>query len=645
MFVSVKYQHMGKRAKIIALMACLLLSVGAVAQSRLERKGSKAYQSQQYVNALRYYKKIKKKSARVNLQLAGCYFHLKKYDLAQRIYKHVDPDEFMAQDLVTYSRVALHNEDYPKALDLIGAAGKAGADPIFVNQRKKQIKWAMDGAKSDDEYDIKAMKIQFSGRSLGLQLSPEGFVYSKMASTSSRKKGKGKKYRQLFSVVIKDGGFSASHRIGKGLSRTHVGGVAITRDGNTMYYTRMDKKSEGFTQMTLHKALKKGTEWKDHGALAFNGKGFCCAWPTLSPDEKDLYFCSNRPGGFGGMDLYVVHRNRKGWSSPENLGPMVNSFENETHPFMDQKRRLWFASKGHVGLGGLDVLYTQKDKKGAFGAPINPGVPVNSTGDDYSYVASSEEAGAGYLISNRGDSKARDRIYRVEKMEYSTLVVVVRDALTNGVITDARVSMVRKRDGEIIARSSKDNDKGEYFFKVTQKEVDKGIVFVVEASKSQYQKRKLEFVPSPQKLSITLPLDPLVVEPEIKFEVQLRPVIYPNRKLIFHNIYFKNNNSNLTLESRRVLDRLVRFLDAYPKVRLKLNAHTDSRGLDALNDKLSQQRALATKKYLVKKGVSAQSIQAKGWGERYLLNGCTDNVPCSPKDHEYNRRLEIIVVL
>ena len=205
-------------------------------------------------------------------------------------------------------------------------------------------------------------------------------------------------------------------------SHLHEGPVTFDRAGDMMYFTRNNLKkglrkadSQGVTRLKIYSAKRGAFDWEEIKELAFNSDEFSCAHPTLSADGKKLYFASDRPGGHGGMDIYVVRKMAEGWSAPENLGEAVNTPNNEVFPFIHSSGQLFFASNGHDGLGGLDIYVTSQSGE-TFGNVKNMGEPFNSTADDLGLILS-PDAKSGYFASARPGGMGKDDIYmfRIEE--------------------------------------------------------------------------------------------------------------------------------------------------------------------------------------------------------------------------------------
>ncbi len=205
-------------------------------------------------------------------------------------------------------------------------------------------------------------------------------------------------------------------------SKFHESSATFSRDGKTVYFTRNNyskRKSktnqEGTILLKLYKASYDNGKWRNIEELPFNSDEYSIAHPTLSKDGKYLYFASDMPGSYGKSDLYVVEINEDGsFKTPRNLGDQINTSGRETFPYISDKGKLFFASDGHEGLGGLDVFMVLPDKNGVVGV-YNLGEPINSTKDDFTFIIN-EENKIGYFASNRKGGRGDDDIYGFKQM-------------------------------------------------------------------------------------------------------------------------------------------------------------------------------------------------------------------------------------
>jgi len=265
-------------------------------------------------------------------------------------------------------------------------------------------------------------------------------------------------FSDLFiSKLAKDGTLETPRPLlGKVNAKFHDGTASFNRGGNVMYFTRNDAKKKRKSEkvnLKIYVSIFESEGWSNPVELPFNSEKFNTCHPTLSLDEKYLYFSSNRPDGFGGMDLYVSEMVEGKWQEPVNLGAAINSPDNELFPFIKENGTLYFASNGHQGLGGLDIYKVAKNNtvskrngQSNWAEVRNLGEPFNSPSDDFGFFSNHNNT-KGFLSSNRVGGKGGDDIYSWKKDEskmYRTICVF--DKKTNQPISEAKITIIETHD-------------------------------------------------------------------------------------------------------------------------------------------------------------------------------------------------------
>ncbi|MEM9885471.1 MAG: OmpA family protein [Bacteroidota bacterium] len=295
------------------------------------------------------------------------------------------------------------------------------------------------------------------------------------------------------------------------LSDVHELGVTFNSSGEIIYFTRNDFKQTSSTsnnnlkKLNIYSAQNVGNQWENINEMSFNEEGYNTIHPTIHPDLEELYFSSDRPGGYGGYDLYVVRKIGGEWSSPINLGPQVNTPNHEVFPFIHADNTLYFSSTGHASLGGLDIYYTTKNRE-IWRRPVNMGEPFNSSNDDFGFILDRDEIN-GYLSSDRGGGKGGDDIYSFKMTEKPVgasdqILVNVIDGASNANIEDAKVTYVNLNEvvlpgngaGDIVMDRVNGSD-NEFVFKLkANDDTDTGMTdaegkYVLDVPEGQYALR------------------------------------------------------------------------------------------------------------------------------------------------------------
>ncbi|WP_336129164.1 OmpA family protein [Mesoflavibacter sp. CH_XMU1422-2] len=413
----------------------------------------------------------------------------------------------------------------------------------------------------------------------------------------------------------------------------HEGLVTITNDGNTMYFTRnnVNKKEKrrynksGSSNLKLYKATKVDNTWTNIEELPFNNENFDFTAPTLTPDNKTLIFSSNMDTGYGQTDLYKVAINDDGtFGEPINLGPKINTEGNEKFPFVAKDSTLYFSSDANINLGLLDIFESNILKTSTNIDVKNLGAPFNSSFDDFCYFIDTE-TNTGYFSSNREGGQGGDDIYAFGKLKCEQIVKgLIRDELTNELLSKATVSLINI-DGKILERYQTKED-GYYEFKI-----DCEKTYTILAEKPIYRPDKIEFEST------------AINQEETEIDLSLKPLIIDN-EIVINPIFFDFDKSNIRPDAAYELENIVAVMREHPKMVIKIESHTDSRGNDNYNMKLSDRRAKSTRDYLFSRGIAKDRIQsAIGYGESQILNRCKNGVKCTDEEHEENRRSKFII--
>ena len=419
----------------------------------------------------------------------------------------------------------------------------------------------------------------------------------------------------------------------------------FTKDRNTMYFTRNNyvnrKLGSDIENTILLKILRatkdKNGNWGDIVEVPFNSDQYNVAHPALSPDEKYLYFASDMPGSFGNSDIFRVEiLGDNQYGTPENLGNIINTAGRESFPYISKDNVLYYSSDGIPGLGGLDIFAAKFNADGSTSKPVNIGMPGNSADDDFCFVFNSDSK-IGFLTSNRPGGKGKDDIYSFREDKpllfscQKNIKGIVKDAKTKAIIANAKVILSDK----VMKEVGKDQSKTDGTFTFEK----------VNCNDSHYYLRGEKEKYETAEVNVTVGKDEVVYEILLNpREVAIKKGMDLAKVFEIKEIKFDYNKADIRPDAAVELTKIVEVMREYPKMKIDIRSHTDSRGSDSYNLKLSERRAKATLEWMVKQGIERKRLTAKGYGETQLVNGCSNGVPCTEEEHQENRRSEFIVV-
>ena len=417
----------------------------------------------------------------------------------------------------------------------------------------------------------------------------------------------------------------------------HESSAIVTKDKKKMYFTRNNYTKgklgkDKFKQVNLKiysAESDDGKEWSNITELQFNNDNFSCAHPALSLDEKRLYFTSDMPGTFGNSDIWYVDLfNDDEYGEPINLGPQVNTEFRESFPFISESNILYFSSDGWIGLGGFDIYYTSIDQKGFPLMSKNIGEPVNSKLDDFGFIYK-DSIDIGYFSSNRKGiwGSKSDEIYKVRRSNCNVYITgVVKDEVTNKPLSNAVLRLIDDK-GIVVSEKKTDKD-GIYRF---DDAVNCSDNYDIEVNKEPGYKSnydKIEIPNNAGKVVKDMALNWINnCDPnDLICLLNINPILFDLDKYYI--------NSRAAKELKKVYVALMK----YPEIKIEISSHTDSRGSNEYNQKLSIKRANETKSWLVKRGIDPSRLITNGYGEFDLENYCKDNIECEEDEHQVNRR-------
>lgn len=484
----------------------------------------------------------------------------------------------------------------------------------------------MISSKKDDQLFFTSDRIT-EGPSKKRQYEWTGRGYTDIYTITFAGKRNKKKWEK---PVIIDGPINTKHNDGV---------CAFDRRFSTMYFTICNakdpdaKKKDNF-DCKIYMSRKQGTSWSEPEILPFcKNDTFTYGHPVLSPDNSKLYFSSDKNGGIGGHDIYVSNYVRKGrtWSEPVNLGKSINTKGDEVFPYWNKHDdKLYYSSNGLPGLGGLD-LFRSKGSGTEWSEPENLLKPMNSGGDDFGITFDNLKDNHGFFTSDRDGGRGSDDIYEFDiKPLVFTLAGQVTDCNSTRPLAGAIVHLSNDKDTSKLRIKTDENG----YYKV-ELSGETAYDFFATNKPSYYDSREYGVSTKGLEISKDFVQDICLEDPFVGVKT------YP--------IYYDLDKDFIRPDAAAELDKLYNdVLAKYPFVTIELGSHTDCRSSYAYNEDLSQRRAKSAVAYLVTKGVDANRILARGYGESQLVNECACELPvtsnCTEAQHQENRRTTVKIL-
>jgi outer membrane protein OmpA-like peptidoglycan-associated protein len=396
-------------------------------------------------------------------------------------------------------------------------------------------------------------------------------------------------------------GFSAAVPLSDTLNfAAKKGSMSLSADLQTLYYAA-DYAEQGYGRYDIYKVQRSPWGWSKPKNLGQNiNSDFWDSAPSIAPDGNSIYFASNRPDGYGGIDIYVSYKNEKGfWEEAINLGPSINTKGDDQTPFIHaDNQSLYFSSNGRAGFGGSDIYVSRKKIDGKWTIPINLGYPINTYDNEGSIAVASNGANA-YIASDRTDSRGELDIYKITLAEKTR---AYKTWFIKGQIVDAKTKKTLAAELQIVDPASG--------YPIMEMQIDSMGQFLLALPYFDSLGLKINS-PGHDYLSSILPIESLRNMAGKTFDFALTPIEKEFTKT-FNQVYFETNAAVLQAISSVELDALVRYLKNTLNAQILIEGHTDNTGTSAQNSLLSLQRANAIANYLQQKGITANRIQSKG---------------------------------
>lgn len=463
----------------IVLLFCMQLSL---AQDGKIRKADKLYNNYNYIEAAKRYKQLDSDNINVIRKEAESYRLVKNYAAAEKLYeKIVTMDSKTPDDHYNYSYVLRANKKYSesdKQLELFNSLNKSDSRGLFYVSDKNYLEKI---SKDEQRFKIKNLSFNTAAQEFSPTIYNNSLVFSSSRTVtgfSLRRYNRNKlPFLNIYISKMKDdGSFSTPKQFRKKINKKyHDGPASFNKSGEMMAFTRNNykkKASDGSRNLEIFFAYYKDGKWSKPVPFQYNSKEYSMGHPFLSPDGKVMYFTSDMPGGMGGADIYKTSLNAdNSWSTPVNMGSLINTEGDEMFPFVSAQGNLIFASDGHLGLGGLDLFITNPEQTKV----LNMGASLNTNADDFGFTADDKMQQA-YFSSNRDGGEGNDDIYSAMILKPFVFGKIVKGTVFDkegNVLANSTVILSDSKGEKI--KSLVTADDGKYLFDV---DVDKDFILI-----------------------------------------------------------------------------------------------------------------------------------------------------------------------
>lgn len=603
------------------------------AQTKDTKTADKRFKQMEYVAAAKAYLELidqGKTDGYIYKQLGEIYYNTFNSIASEKWYEKAMTIDQDAESYYRYAQMLKANGKYEqanKAMQLFAEKAPKDQRAKTFKENPNYLPQLIDAQKM---FDISEQNFNSDKSEFGAILTNDNNLYfASSQGQSKRTDGWNKEpYLDIYHATLNaDGTMSMATAVKELNTKWHDGPVSISADGKTMYFSRdshaekMFEKDKDlntkFGQVNLYRATLTDGIWGNITGLPFNSKSYSSSNPSVSKDEKTLYFNSNMPGGKGGNDIWSVSINDDGsYGKPENLGDKVNTEGSEQFAFITDDNQLYFASNGKPGLGGLDIFVLDLNKNTA---AKNLGKPVNSEKDDFSFSYNNAKK-TGFFSSNRAGT---DDIFGASPVCKVQVNIVVSNLKTNAAIAGAKVAILDENQNVIQTKTTDSNGQMAYTVACDR-------AYRLQVSQIGFENGVFE-IEKTKKESLTISADINPIQEIIK-----------EQEIVLNEIKFDYDKSNITNEGAFELDKLVQVMQEKPSLVIFVKSHTDNHGSEQYNQSLSDHRAIATVQYVISKGIDPSRISGKGYGKTNPKIDCKDN--CTDAENAKNRRSEFLIV-
>lgn len=583
----------------------------------------------------------------VDHQIAMCYKNTHDYHHAARQFKLTMEKGAFKDDRYHYANALMNIKKYEEAIEnfTLYLTNDSKNDSLAKSAQRHMTGcfYAMDSTNNKTELEVKLADTSIFNKGTASFAPMFWGSPKKLIFTSARKGGvildPEKQDSEYLADIYwvereSDSTWGPVHNFGRPVNTSQHDGSGSFSADDVMYFTRWSDEKREIQNIYLARMMNGKFFEAIKLDSAVNYPGYKSINPFISLDGATLYFSSNRPGGKGGMDLWMVQIDENGnpTGKPQNLGAAINTPYDEVTPFFHSvSSTLYFSSNGHQTIGGLDIFKSSYNiDEEVYATPINMGMPVNSSKDD-AYMIWDRFLKTAYFASDREDCET-GHCYDIYEITNGPIQInlegYVYDAQTEEIIPNALVTF-KDVQGEMEPFFLTTDEKGFYSTELKQEQE-----LFLKAQKVKY----FADAASINTYSIT-------ETTTLEQDFYLKPI--PTGEIEIPGIEYDFNKATLRPSSLTVLDKLYDFLVLNDNLIVEIKSHTDCRGSDTYNEKLSQARAQSCVDYLVSKGIKKERLVPQGYGEKEPIPGheCDKVEALKNKDkakyeemHQRNRR-------
>jgi peptidoglycan-associated lipoprotein len=650
--------------RIGVLLAALLITTLSFAQKDFTKEAEKSYAGEAYYTAIQLFKRAyakeqsRAKKAEILYKIGECYRLILDLKQAETWYKKAIKAGYHETEAMVILRLAdaiKAQERYDEALTEYQKYAGLKPDDLRGTNGAKSCELAQKWKDAPTRFEVQnevllnSKQYDFAPAFADKKFESVLFSSSREGATGDDNHARtGQNHSDIFySKRDRKGKWSVPVNLNETVNTSEEeGGACMNARYNQIYFTRCKQLDDGKAHCEILTAKKMGQSYGEATLVEMgidSADQYTFGHPTLSKDGQYLVFASNMPGGQGGKDLWYMKQENKKWGDPVNLGPEINTTGDEMFPFIHPEgTTLYFASDGHLGMGGLDIFFMDAPVGNWEGDVENMQSPINSAGNDFGIIF--DGLSKGYFTSDRDGGKGGDDIYSffVPSLVF-TMQGTITNIKSNQPIAGAKIKL-EDSDGNTYEATS--DETGFYEFAQIPNSKDRyikeGKTYKIFVSKEEHLNAKGEESTIGLETSTTFvhdfALQKFTADPgQEPVEIEFPEVLYEFAKW------------DLKPESKDSLDFLYQVLIDNPSIVIELSAHTDSRGGDSYNLTLSQKRAQSCVDYLIDKGIDKRRLNPQGYGESRLLITDKEITQLSTEEereagHQKNRRTVFSVV-